>query len=119
MSYVYVLVTVALTTYGQLVIKWRAADAGELPSGAGAIASHLVRLLLDPWVITSLCAAAIAALTYMAALSDLPLSRAYPVMSLSFVAVLFLSAVFFQDALTGPKIAGVALILVGIVLATR
>jgi multidrug transporter EmrE-like cation transporter len=50
----------------------------------------------------------------MAALSHLPLSRAYPVVGLSFLAVLLLSSIFFDETITVAKLAGVLLVIMGI-----
>ena len=47
------------------------------------------------------------------------LSYAYPFMSLAFVLVLVLSAVLFHEPLTVPKILGVLLIIIGIVVGSR
>ena len=47
------------------------------------------------------------------------LSYAYPFTSLSFVLVLVASALFFREAITVPKVLGLALIVVGIILGSR
>src|SRR5215212_11300351 len=96
-------VTIALTVYGQLVIKWQVIDAGNFPSGWGDRISFLGRLLINPWVISCFAAAGIAALFCISALTRLDLSVAYPFMSLSFVFVLILSSVFFGEAITPLK----------------
>ena len=61
----------------------------------------------------------LAFLCWMAALTKFELSYAYPFMSSSFLLVLILSAVFFHEALTLPKVIGVALVMVGIVVGSR
>jgi drug/metabolite transporter (DMT)-like permease len=114
-GYAWVAATVALTAYGQLVIKWRVGAHGPLPEGAGAAALFLLRLLLDPLILSGLIAAFVAALAWMAALTQLPLSRAYPLMSLSFVLVVALSAWLLSEPLSVGKMAGVALIVLGTV----
>jgi multidrug transporter EmrE-like cation transporter len=70
-------------------------------------------------VISVFVAAFIAALAWMAAMTRLELSRAYPFVSLSFVLVLVSSAVFFDESLTAAKVLGVALILAGLVVGSR
>jgi drug/metabolite transporter (DMT)-like permease len=113
MGYAWVFATIALTVYGQLVIKWRLGAYGTLPEGAGAAALFLARLLLDPLILSGLIAAFLAALAWMAALTELELSRAYPLMSLSFVLVLALSVWLLGEPLTAGKAAGIALIVAG------
>ena len=62
MGYVFVLLTILLTAYGQLAIKWQVGLAGPLPSAADQQAMYFVRLLLNPWVISASAAAFAAAL---------------------------------------------------------
>jgi multidrug transporter EmrE-like cation transporter len=55
----------------------------------------------------------------MAAMTQFDISHAYPFMSLNFVLVLILSWLLFHEPLTGPKIAGMALIVAGIIVGSR
>jgi multidrug transporter EmrE-like cation transporter len=79
----------------------------------------LLRLLLNPWVISSFFCAFLASLSWMAAMTTLPLSYAYPFMSFSFVLVLSLSAIFFGESISFEKLVGMALIVAGIIIGTR
>lgn len=119
MSYVYIAITIFLTVYGQIVIKWQAALAGALPAGGGDKLLFLLRLVLNPWVASGLFAAFLASLTWMAAMTKMPLSHAYPFMSLAFVLVMFLSAFFFHEPLTWPKAIGMVCIVTGIVVGSQ
>jgi uncharacterized membrane protein len=119
MGYAYMLVTVVLTTYGNLVFKWRVDDAGAMPATASERLSWFVKLLSSPWILSSFAAGGLAALAYLLALQRLELSRAYPVMSLSFVLVLLFSAWLFGEAVTLPKVLGIMLILAGLFLGSR
>lgn len=113
MGYVYVLATIVLTVYGQIVLKSRVGAHGALPEGVLDAAGFLLRLLLDPLILSGLAAAFLAALCWMAALTHLELSRAYPLMSLSFALVLALSVWLLGEPLSPAKLAGVALIVLG------
>lgn len=119
MSYLYVLITIILTVYGQIVIKWQAALAGTLPPGGGDKLLFLLRLALNPWVASGLFAAFLASLTWMAALTKLPLSHAYPFMSIAFVLVMLLSAVVFSEPLSWPKLVGIVCIVAGMVIGSQ
>lgn len=120
MNYSYIALTVLLTVYGQLVIKWQAAQAGPLPAGSGEKLAFLLRLmLLNPWVLSGLFAAFLASLTWAAAMTRFPLSHAYPFMSLAFVLVMFFSALFFHEPITWPKVVGMTLIVAGIVIGSQ
>jgi drug/metabolite transporter (DMT)-like permease len=115
MGYAYVFATIALTVLGQLLIKWRVTGYGAMPEELGARGLFLARLLLDPVILLGFLAAFLAALAWMAALTELELSRAYPLMSLSFVLVLALSVWLLGEPLTLGKVAGIALIVAGTV----
>lgn len=119
MSYLYVFLTIALTVYGQLVIKWQVSQAGPLPATMGAKMHFLAGLVVNPWVISALFAAFLAALSWMVALTKLELSFAYPFMSLAFILVFVLSGVILKESVTWARIAGMALIVAGIVVASH
>jgi multidrug transporter EmrE-like cation transporter len=114
MNYLYIALTIIFTVYGQVIIKWQAGLAGALPEGGGDKLLFLLRLILNPWVMSGFFVAFFASLTWMAAMTKFPLSHAYPFMSLAFVLVMFLSALFFQEPLSWPKVVGMALIVAGI-----
>ena len=56
MSYFYVALTVGLTVYGQIAIKWQVLEAGPFPADPGDKIRFLVRLLANPWVLSALAA---------------------------------------------------------------
>jgi drug/metabolite transporter (DMT)-like permease len=118
-AYAFVATTVLLTVYGQLVIKWQAHKAGEFPHATSARISYLAHFLRNPWVISSLLSAVVAAFAWIAALSKLELSRAYPFVSASFVLVLVLSAIIFGESMTLLKIAGAMLIVAGLIIGSQ
>jgi multidrug transporter EmrE-like cation transporter len=119
MSYVYVLCTVLLTVYGQIAIKWQVREAGPFPADPVEQIQFLGRLLLNPWVISALAAALVAAVTWMAALTRLELSHAYPFMSLAFVLVMLCSAWFFSEPITPLKVAGMGLVILGLIVGSQ
>jgi len=114
-SYVYVGLTVAFTVYGQMILKWAIGRQGGLPVEESDRFIALLKMLLDPWIISGFAAAFLASLAWMAAVSKLDLSHAYPFMSLNFVIVVFLSGWLFGEPLTAMKLAGLGLIVAGIV----
>ncbi len=119
MSYVYVLLTILLTVYAQIVIKWQVLKAGALPELMGDKIAFLFQLLLNFWVISAFAAAFLASLTWMAAMTKLQLSHAYPFMGLTFVLVLLASGYFFNEPVTVLKVAGLALVVLGLVVSSQ
>ncbi len=119
MGYLYILLTVLLTAYGQLILKWRMNTLDQPPEPLLEKFWFLFRIIFDPFIFSGFFAAFLASLTWMAALSRFQLSFAYPFMSLAFVVVMLCSYVFLDEALTVQKIFGLALIILGLVVASR
>ncbi len=119
MGYVYIALTVLLTVYGQLVLKWQVLGAGSIPPDGAEKLIFLLRMLLNPWILSGFLAAFLASLAWMAAMTKFELSYAYPFMSLSFVLVMILSALLFGESVTAPKVVGLSLIVVGIIVGSQ
>ena len=118
-AYLYIFGTIFFTVYGQIVTKWQVAQAGVFPEDGLEKIWFLGRLILNPWVISSLVAAFLAFLCWIAALTKFELSYAYPFMSMAFVLVLVLSTVFFYEIMTMPKVLGMAFIVAGIIISSQ
>lgn len=119
MSYLYIFLTIILTVYGQIVIKWQVINAGAFPDATYDKITFLIKLLVNPWIVSALAAALLAAVSWMAAMTKLNLSHAYPFTSLGFVLVLVLSGVFFHEAITPLKIIGITLVILGIIIGSQ
>lgn len=115
MSYIYIFCTILFTVTGQLLAKWRMAKyAGQIPEIFIQKILFLFKLLLDPFILTTYICAFLASLFWLLAVSKLPLSHAYPFMSLSFILVFFLSVFIFGESLNVYKIIGILLIALGL-----
>jgi len=119
MGYLYIFGTILFTVYGQLIVKWQIVNAGFFPADTIEKIFFLSRLMLNPWILSSLTAAFLAFLCWLAVLTKFELTYAYPFTSLAFVLVLGLSAIFFNESVTGPKVMGVILIVAGIIIGSR
>ena len=118
MSYLFITLTVLLTVYGQVVLKWQvglnpAATIENFNSRA------LITLLLNPWVLSAFGAAFSASLFWMAAIGRMPLSKAYPFTALSFPLVAVISVWAFREGMDWHKIAGTTLIIAGVIVLSR
>jgi len=119
LPYLFILLTVLLTVYGQVVIKWRVNALGVMPEDLNGRVGYFATFLFQPWVISSYAAAFLASISWMFAVRQLDLSVAYPFTGLAFILVLLSSAVIFNETITPTKIFGVALIIGGIFLGSR
>ncbi|WP_454021087.1 EamA family transporter [Azospirillum sp. Marseille-Q6669] len=114
LKYLFLAGTLLFTVYGQLIIKARAGVlASDVSEGAG---SYLLRMFLDPLVITGFAGAGMAALCWLLAVRSLPIVYAYPFMALSFVLVPCGAALFLGEVINWPQMVGLALIVAGVAL---
>jgi drug/metabolite transporter (DMT)-like permease len=118
-GFAYIVGTVLFTVYGQIVLKWRVSKSGALPAVFSQKIFFLLSMIWDPWVLSGIVAGFFAFLCWMAAMTEFELSYAYPFMSLSFLLVLILSAILFQEPLTVSKVVGVGLVVAGIIIGSR
>jgi len=118
-NYLYIALTIFFTVYGQIALKMQVAQAGPLPEAGGDKLMFLVRLLLNPWVISAFASAFLASVAWMGAMSKFQMSHAYPFMSLNFVIVLLLGAWLFNEPLSITRIVGVSLICLGTIVAAQ
>ncbi len=119
LGYLFILGTLAFTVYGQCVLKWQVRGAQAMPEGLREKVGWMAHLLTNPWVLSGLLAGFLAFVCWTMALSKFDLSYAYPFMSLSFALVLVASAVLFRESITLPRVAGLVLIMAGVVVGSR
>jgi drug/metabolite transporter (DMT)-like permease len=118
-SAIYVLLTVVLTAYGQLALKWHLDRSEPMPTDPLVACFFLLRQLAFPLVISSFASAFLASLTWMAALTRMELSVAYPFMSLAFPLVALLSMPLLGEQFTALKGIGTGFIMIGLFLLSR
>lgn len=119
MGYAYIFLTIILTVYGQIILKWRLNQLEALPELFMQKVFLLIKFLFDPYIFSSFFSAFLASLAWMAALKEFELSKAYPFMSLSFVGVLIISYWLFKETVTIQKILGSIMIIVGVILVSK
>ena len=113
----FLVLTILLSVYSQLIIKWRMSGrfAGlQIPEGVWPKIVTLFTVLFDPFVATFA-----SGLCWMATMSKLEISYAYPFTALGFVLVLVFSHLFFGESFNLMKLGGVLLIIGGIAVASR
>lgn len=104
-SYLALLGAIVLGIGGQLLFK----------SGA-ARSSDVVRQFLDPLTIAGFAVYAVSAVLYVISLRRLPLSIAFPSVSLSYVAVAIAGYLIWHEPMGLPRLSGIALIVLGVAL---
>ncbi len=115
---VFAMGSVLLVSAAQLGMRW---SMTRLPSPAQwleALGSGSVDLLALGCVLASIFAYALSMLCWLAALRDLPLGRAYSLLSISYALVYLLAASLplFNEHFTLFKTLGVALVILGVII---
>lgn len=119
MNYIYILLTILFTVYGQLVIKWRMPMKGSLPDGFLNKILFILQAYTDLWVISGFASAFLASMAWAAAMTKFELSFAYPFMSLSFVLVFILSLLIFGEEFSWFKLLGLGFIVLGVIITAK
>lgn len=114
---IFIVPTVLLVTYSQVVLKWRIPVFGTFPSDNWDRVMFLIRALFDPFIASGVIAAFIASLTWLAAISKIPLNVAFPIYyGLTFALVILGSILLLHEPISSPKLIGIVLILSGVII---
>lgn len=98
---------------GQLCFK-KGARALEGAAGASFFA-----LFLQPWVLAGIAVYAVEIIVWLRILSLVPLSIAFPIASLNYLAITLASRVLLGERVTAHRWAGAALVTAGVVLVAQ
>ena len=109
----FISLTLLGTVAGQLCIKKGMLQNSYAGSNVFLI---LFKGLTNPWVITGLLLAVVAACAWIITLSRLPLSYAYPFLSITFPIVVILSSMLFNETVSLTAYGGLGLIVIGLII---
>jgi drug/metabolite transporter (DMT)-like permease len=116
---IYVAITIVTIAAAQLILKKGMTEVGQIPSHLNYLVPFFIKTLSNVKVIASVILTFTSSLSWMAALSKLDLSYAYPITALTFVIVLIFSKFLFNEHITLTRWVGVLVIWIGIFIATR
>jgi small multidrug resistance pump len=106
-----------LPYYGSLLVAILLGVGGQVLLKTGSTrTSDVLAQLFDPYTLMGLIAYALAGIFYIAAIKKIPVSLAFPSVSLSYVAVAIIAHHVWGEPLGWAQIAGIALIAAGILL---
>ncbi len=108
------LLSVVLATTGQLLLKAGMTEVGQLQLDVSGVLG-LLRSVVTTWqLLTGLAAFGTSALFWLVTLSRVPLSTAYPIVSLSYVLILGFSTLLLGERPPLTVWAGALLIMAGV-----
>jgi len=111
-----ILINVVLGSVGQISLRYGASQLGDLRAGQGIAASVLCAFkgIFTPYVLLGFCLYAISAVLWVLVLNQVSLSFAYPMISLSYVLVVLLSAIILGESVPLVTIGGLIFICLGV-----
>jgi multidrug transporter EmrE-like cation transporter len=116
----FLFIGVGLNAAAQLLLKGATRIAGPLVSDAGRIEWPNATALLQTLPLWGgLACYGVSLLMWLAALSRLPVSVAYPMLSVGYVVNAAAAAFLYGEALTMQKVIGIALVSVGVIVLSR
>jgi len=115
-----VLPTILLTAYSQLIIKWRVSTLVATAAQSVSAPERTFHYLLDPFIISAYVFSLLSSVAWFFVVERHPVSIAFPV----YVGVLFTivtvgSALLLKETISIQHLAGLALIIVGVVVVGR
>jgi drug/metabolite transporter (DMT)-like permease len=117
MTLLLALVSVSMSAVAQVLFKWGMSapsvrEAGSTPEMVRAVA-------LSPGVVGGLGLYGLGTVLWLAVLSRVELSQAYPFVGLSFVLTAIFGVLLFNDVMPASRIVGIAAIVAGVYLVGR
>ena len=111
--------SIVLLVAGQSLLKHGLNVAGGTSLSEQGIVGTLQRIVSQPFVPAGFVCYAVSSLLWLDVLSKLEISKAYPLVSLSYVFTLLIGLLVFRDQVGWVRLVGVGLICAGVVLVAQ
>lgn len=118
-AFVLVITGVLLNACAQLLLKAGTNAVGHFEFTLDSAWRVAPKLLFEPHILGGLMCYAISVVVWIGALSRTEVSIAYPMLSIGYIVNAVAAWYLFGEALTLTRLAGIAVIVVGVVLLTR
>lgn len=113
------LIAISFSVVGEMLLKYGMNAVGSLDLTGWHAIPQLIRTFTTPAVLAGFILIFGGSLFWLSVLSKMHLSWAYPMLSMSYVIVVFLSALFLNEPITAWRIAGVLTIIAGVFMVYR
>jgi multidrug transporter EmrE-like cation transporter len=114
-----IVVSVLLNAAAQLLLKAGTRVLGVIDVQAGALVGSALGVATQPFVLGGLACYVASVAIWIAALSRVDVSVAYPMLSLGYIVNALAAWALFGEALTPAKMVGILVILFGVVILAR
>ncbi len=113
-----IVVSVSLNALAQLVLRKAMLTLGVLPPPTQVL-NFALTLLRNPWLWAGMGCYAASIGIWLAVLARVPVSLAYPMLSIGYVVAAVLGVVFLREAVGVSRALGIGVICVGVFLVSR
>jgi drug/metabolite transporter (DMT)-like permease len=110
---------VLLNALAQLGLKAATRVSGPLVAGTAGVWHRAIELLAVPSLWYALCAYGLSVIVWLVGLSRVPVSQAYPLLSLGYVINIGLAWWLLGEVPNVQRVAGIGVIVLGVVLVAR
>lgn len=115
-----IIVAATMMSFGSLGLKGAIEAIGGFGGNLATIHKDIFALMINPIFIVGIILYGAGTLVWMRVISTEPLSVGYPIlMSMAFATITVGAAIFFKEAITIPKIIGMIVIIIGVVIASN
>lgn len=119
LSFSLILTGVLLNALAQLLLKAGTNSIGHFELSADAIVPIGLRIATCPPILGGLACYGISVVVWILALSRVPVSQAYPLLSIGYVVNAIAAWWLFGESMGANKLAGMTLIIAGVILVAR
>ena len=110
---------VLLNAAAQLFLKAGVTRIGEFVFSAENIVPIGTRIAMSPWILAGLSCYVVSVVVWILGLSRVPVSVAYPMLSIGYILNAVAAWWLFGESLTAQKLVGIGFIVVGVYLVAR
>jgi drug/metabolite transporter (DMT)-like permease len=110
---------VLLNAFAQLGLKAATDKTGPLVAASGAMLSRSLELLTVPWLWAALGCYGLSVVVWLVGLSRVPVSQAYPLLSLGYVINVGLAWWLLGETPNLLRVAGIGVIVFGVILVAK
>jgi multidrug transporter EmrE-like cation transporter len=110
---------VLLNAGAQLALKAGTNRIGEFAFSLDNLVPIGLRVATSPYILLGLACYVVSVVVWILGLSRVPVSVAYPMLSVGYIVNAIAAWMLFGESLTAQKMVGIGMIVVGVVLVTR
>lgn len=110
---------VLLNAAGQLLLKAGTNAVGHFDFHLDNLIPIGLKLAFQPFILSGMVCYGVSLVIWIMALSRVPVSIAYPMLSIGYVINAFVAYQWFGEALVAQKLLGIGFIVVGVILVAR